>query len=604
MHGRVAFFRKREMTKRPGRKYWILILVLGGFLFYFLYHRPEPTYGGKSASYWLEQMDPKTGRMKESFVAFKAMGSNAVPFLVEKLEWKPWRYLPAMDRLLYDDQTGLPKRLPKILVRILSDDGRNEALRDRAFMAIREIGPEASAAIPTLMKAFNDTNGGWQIRNGAEAALGAMGEKLAGQTPVLIKQFKEGDANISSSVAMLLGKVGPKAEAALPILIEATSSTNDYLCIVSADAIWSIARQTNFVIGVYTRLLRSTKTLAGQKYYPGWAISRLGAMGSAARSTAPMIQKLMLSPGELSRSTAEAALREVDPDRYRATIKELNEQGPALIAKAIEALHSEKPEEQKSGLYRIQIFGPAARESVPAIVRILETISRSEDGPDKQYDTTIQAADALAEIGPEARAAVPVLTNLLSFPKGIHISRVCRALGCIGPAATGAVPALEAWFTNNYPDLQLAAATAVTRIVPGDCSNAVAVLRGLQRDSGEIANQETPEQVEEIMSHRIRFYPSFQAQVAVALWRLGLKSDLEESSPMAALVKQLNSPGNLEFLSLIRLAGDLGPDAKGAIPRLKAYMDNGPFSQAAIAIRKIDPEEYARMGLPGTLVLP
>jgi len=56
------------------------------------------------------------------------------------------------------------------------------------------------------------------------------------------------------------------------------------------------------------------------------------------------------------------------------------------------------------------------------------------------------------------------------------------------------------------------------------------------------------------------------------------------------------------------LLGDIGPSAKAALPYLERILnsddDIGKRRAAAAAIRKIDPQEAARLHLPGILALP
>ena len=57
----------------------------------------------------------------------------------------------------------------------------------------------------------------------------------------------------------------------------------------------------------------------------------------------------------------------------------------------------------------------------------------------------------------------------------------------------------------------------------------------------------------------------------------------------------------------IELLGDIGPEANAAVPLLKMILARpfGPDRRAvAIALRKIAPETWDELGLPGLLALP
>jgi hypothetical protein len=99
-----------------------------------------------------------------------------------------------------------------------------------------------------------------------------------------------------------------------------------------------------------------------------------------------------------------------------------------------------------------------------------------------------------------------------------------------------------------------------------------------------------------------RFY---RLAASVPLWKLGL----EKESPVPALLKELECKKNsVGEISLIELLADLGSDAKPALPKLATFLEqalgSGQRRAAAIAIRRIDPAEAARLNLPGVLALP
>lgn len=73
------------------------------------------------------------------------------------------------------------------------------------------------------------------------------------------------------------------------------------------------------------------------------------------------------------------------------------------------------------------------KPAVPALVRTL-------DDPDA--NARVQAANALARLGPAAADAVPALTEALDDPDPLVRQAAARALGQIGPAAESAIPAL------------------------------------------------------------------------------------------------------------------------------------------------------------------
>jgi hypothetical protein len=149
---------------------------------------------------------------------------------------------------------------------------------------------------------------------------------------------------------------------------------------------------------------------------------------------------------------------------------------------------------------------------------------------------------------------------------------------------------------------------ALVRIAPEQSSNAVAVLKSLQYDP-EIATVDfvgkygTPEGKphKDFQNPSSRFY---RAASSVALWRL----KLEPTAPVAALIELLGERGKDPDSGIAWFLGEIGPDAKAALPALEKFVGPNTFTptrrKIAIAIRKIDPDEADRMGLPGLLAIP
>jgi hypothetical protein len=96
----------------------------------------------------------------------------------------------------------------------------------------------------------------------------------------------------------------------------------------------------------------------------------------------------------------------------------------------------------------------------------------------------------------------------------------------------------------------------------------------------------------------------FRLAASVPLWRLGL----EKEPPVTAIIDEIKKPASSEQIAYVEMLGDIGPDAKAGLPVLKTFVEPDRFIRlrrsAAIAIRKIDPAEAARLGLPGNLVVP
>jgi HEAT repeat protein len=496
--------------------------------------------------------------------------------------------------------------VPKFVEKALPSAYRDEERREHAAFLISQIGPAAEAAIPALIRILEDQTEDGDLEREVLQALKAMGESGAITLPKYIAYLRSDDDYTQVVGADLLSSIGPRAKIAVPALLEAADGTNSRLRWAAAKALWSIDRQTNVAVRVFTTGLQSTNHTTRQL-----ALIDLRQMGTAAKAAGPMVQAALQDPDDLVRREAEKTLRELDPGLLLSSLQKLNEQAAAIVERLVRTIQTGEFKDRFRALETIAVFGPDAKPAVPALIEVLNGPGPQLPGPVAGIglmNSRREAACALAEIGPEARAGVPALIALIREHRDQYRYVYCKALGRIGSDAKEAVPVLEDALRDENRGVRLAAAEALTRIVPQGTSNAVAVLKGLQHDP-ELAKvwvmdnsgmvRATPQQ--DFQNPSSRF---FRLCASVPLWRLGL----EKESPVASLIEELGRNNVSDLPSLIELLGEIGPEAKAALPVLTKLLspDNSVRTRraAAIAIRKIDPAEAARLGLPGMLVLP
>ncbi len=534
-----------------------------------------------------------------------AMGSNAVPFLIKILGTKSPVPGKAADETVDKSESEHGEEIDEDRRDALRDAYRIGLDRDLAAYLIGQLGPTAASAIPTLLRILEDPNEDWRLEAEVRDALSSMSESGVVAVPHYM-DYLRGDDDSRTTGAELLASVGPKAKAAVPLLSEAVASTNAQVRWAAARALWSIDRQTNVALHIFLKGLASTNETRRV-----FALDDLRQMGPAAKDAGNAIASALLDEDNEVRRQAEKALRAIDPALLHTTLQRLNANSAAAVEVLIQRLQSEDPRERFRALELIGIFGPDAQPAVPALIEILNGSGPLFPAPFASIgmaNSQREAALALAEIGPEARAAVPALISLIH---GHHIqyeAQYIKALGRIGPDARDAIPLLQEDFTNENRGIQLAAADALTRIAPRDCSNAVAVLRELQHlpklskillaDSNGLAMPTNVTNFDDPSA------PFFYAAASVPLWKLGLEKEPPVHAIMDAMTKQ---PGMYEH-DYVDLLGDIGPEAKPALPLLVKRL-NPPWSDiagrvAAMAIRKIDPEEAATLQLPGSLAVP
>lgn len=567
--------------------------------------RRELSYQGKPASCWLDHFSSPWEGTNLPLLAFQAMGSNAVPYLIRVLETKPSALGKKLDAELYGI-SGRGQNLPERFKQRLPSAMRMEDRREHAAFILSELGPVAEAAIPALVRIIEDPNEGWRLTGEARRALFSMGEKLASQTPRFMEYIKRGGVEARGLGARYLGSIGPKAKQAIPLLLETVDGDDSRIVRwAAASALWKIDRQTNVALRVFAANMDGTNRIRPT------AFSYLAEMGPAAKPAAPAIAAWLEDDDESARDSAVKTLEAVDPDLLEARLRELNHRKVGTLARLIKIIRTGDYPECRRAIEAITMFGPEAKEAVPALIDAL-------DKP-RQFITDIHAvssqqrlwwvvADALGEIGPDASAAVPKLIALIHKNKAYAAAAYCPALGKMRTNAEAAVPVLQGLLDEGNPRLRLAAADALTKVAPQACSNVVAVLTNLQHDSESATvwvsdghGATSPTDKKDFENSECVF---LRLSASVALWRLGV----QKQPPVAALTELVDEhPAHTGSLWAVTLLGEIGPPAKSSLPALRAVLDQKTTLHsrvAATAIRKIDPDEWTRLGLPGMLALP
>jgi HEAT repeat protein len=139
------------------------------------------------------------------------------------------------------------------------------AVRKSAALTLKNLGPEAEAALPALALALNDpdpeTAGAVtqalgqigppavpaliqalsiphkQARREAARALGKLGAAARSAVPALQKTLTDADMKVRMAAAQALGAMGPDADEAVPGLIEALGDKNLIFCRLAAQAL-------------------------------------------------------------------------------------------------------------------------------------------------------------------------------------------------------------------------------------------------------------------------------------------------------------------------------------------------------------------------------
>lgn len=219
----------------------------------------------------LGDADPETGRAAGA--ALIRLGGLAVPALVEKLA--------------------------------------DPAFRSSVTEILSVIGPAAKPAVAALVKALDD--GDPQSRGDAAVALAAIGADAVEAAPSLLKILADeaGDDGLRYAAAYALGRIGPGAAAAEPVLRRLAESKDELMATVAVWATLKIkpddASLFETAVPLLRRALRADREMARLE-----AAVALGDIGPAAASAIPMLELVAEDdPVKPVRQAAAAALAKI-----------------------------------------------------------------------------------------------------------------------------------------------------------------------------------------------------------------------------------------------------------------------------------------------------
>lgn len=198
------------MKKR--RFNWLTLLLLSLVLTAVLLSRPETpvTYQGKDVWQWTVQLNsPGQPQRDEAAAALRQLGPVAVPELLRKLRTE--ESIPR--KIRFWPASWLPTRAGRALTKDLQRISFR-SVRSMAAGGLRALGTNATAAVPSLLKAMRGAD--LQLTWDAAIALGAIGESAV---PGLIPLLEEKNSRVRHAAAYALGEIGPPALPAVPALI-------------------------------------------------------------------------------------------------------------------------------------------------------------------------------------------------------------------------------------------------------------------------------------------------------------------------------------------------------------------------------------------------
>jgi HEAT repeat protein len=176
--------------------------------------------------------------------------------------------------------------------------------RIAAAVAIGDLGPSASTAVPTLTEALRDQNP--TVRFQAAIALGCIGPEAKAAVPALIGRLKDGVFFVRGWTAFALGEIGPDAAQAVPALVEGLKNAQERE-FVRRQMASALGRIGPHAVNALVETLTNSSEVARLG-----AVLALHQIGPGARAAVPALMRLQNDPIEFVRTAARAALKTID----------------------------------------------------------------------------------------------------------------------------------------------------------------------------------------------------------------------------------------------------------------------------------------------------
>ena len=364
--------------------------------------------------------------------------------------------------------------------------------RSRAATTLGAIGP-APGVVDALIAGINDDDR--MIRHAAIVALENLTEYAKKAIPLIIERLKDEDDSVRTVAAITLGKFGPGAADAVPALIAALGDADHQVREHAVESLGEIGPAAKDAVPALNRILDGLDPNFLERddsivHDIGTALVRISPESGDLNS---YIEELLKRDDPVFRAGVIEGIGEFAPESIQYITMFFDDDNPYIRGAVSNALYKscrKSPEvvhqlipflEGKDLAARdhvatvIRGAGPAAKEAVPALLKILETFNPQTGllkNPETEGETVDNSVTAinyvyiLQSLGPYAADAVPLLTTFLTSEDLKLRAATITALGRIGQSAAGTIPAIMNSLSDEDEDVVYSALAAVKAFGP------------------------------------------------------------------------------------------------------------------------------------------
>lgn len=325
--------------------------------------------------------------------------------------------MPALTELLKGKDDGVRWSAIAALVRI---DPTTKALvpalttiyaeskNSRVASALGYIGAPARAAIPILVESLRENSSDSISSEAAFRSLRRFGVEVKAAMPALIEMLKDEDASNRWCAVALLGQIGPDAKAALPLLRAAVNEEDPNVRIQAALELSKIEGDKKTTLRILLGRLKD-KDLASPMDFAPSPLEVLAEMGADAKEAIPALTALM-KENENPRdkyNVATTLLRIDRRDKLALSVVLANLTDPQIMFLELEGALFDVP--------CLRDLGPEAKAATPVLLRLIQranfyTNMRLGIDPLSGQPPLL---DTLKKLDPQAAAKLRVRLSLL-----------------------------------------------------------------------------------------------------------------------------------------------------------------------------------------------
>jgi hypothetical protein len=270
------------------------------FLAVYLLFPGEPIHHGRRLSAWVEDLHPRVGeaRQQQAELALRAIGTNAVPYLVKLLQHREPRLLRELRGFSERTKTFLrmDSELELPWVAVVERDMQLSA----AFAAL---GPSARPAFPMLTNLLLRP----ETATVSASALARLGPEAFG---ALSRALENPQAQVRAAAAGVLGSMSGDLSKIIPALRIALTDSDKSVRINAVVSLGQIAEiDPEAVLDDLIRGLRDSSPTV--KIFAAELLARLG---DGARPAVPELVNMAKGLDRLARGTAVSALKQIDTE--------------------------------------------------------------------------------------------------------------------------------------------------------------------------------------------------------------------------------------------------------------------------------------------------